>query len=77
MQTGGFALFPGTVPHAGLSDTCSSVHSSGRTVLRQTATAVPSPLAPGHRLQPERPLGGQLERVWARKAYFWNSFLSC
>lgn len=46
MQTGGFALFPGTVPHAGLSDTCSSVHSSGRTVLRQTATAVPSLLAP-------------------------------
>lgn len=32
---------------------------------------------PGHRLQPERPLGGQLERVLARKAYFWNSFLSC
>lgn len=44
--------------------------------LRQPATAVPSLLALGHHLQPERPLGGQLEGVWAARAYFWNSFLS-
>lgn len=71
-------LFPGTVPPVGLSDTCSSVHSSGRPAQADGHSCAKAAGLLGPCLQPKRPsLEGSWSCGWARKAYFWNSSLSC